>query len=761
MKPWNPYAMTFHGQPITGQTPPKLVVYGPPLTAQQGAMLQTAYNAFVGAARVSIVPNPTRQGRLLDGSPYTIECSGASCTCTVWTTARDDVAEQPPGGAVVFYQDVGFFRVWWDVARWKYEHVKTAYCGVNVQRSPGGGYFCDNASTNGLEGEQPTKLSGLERSEPYDTSDGVSARRAGYFFKCGLTGDMNYAVQVAPGTFTYLTITAGSFKILSGTKKKPSPEPTEMTKVVSEGSIDLSGLDPITQYLARRCDGNFLLVTTTEADYNDETPGIQEDMRKWLYKSVEPAVRGPLRPREGMRAWVINSSAPYTVTEEGAEVIRTSDHSARFFARRIPTKVNEFGYYSFKGVLTTQGLNELYDDLVNFPIEWEIKTHLRLRVENEYERKITYSGEESRWLKECGDFLGGRYSMLMKSEVSTENSAGGLNKNNNYTAPMGFPRGSWQLWGLSMPPDSGFETGAYPTTETYARNSEVGGDPEWDIERKDIWVNKLKAKVTVDVGDFVIPLTDANISITEERGYKTKNYVTTQTPYKIIISGGIVLRVLQAFEEKNYVSVVSEVDYYDFEITYSASNGGGYGQLYAKKRHRLAIYHKSNRVFEGSWGATESFQCEWLRDVVPYAQIPSDIIRMESRTPEGTYAGWQRLKRAEFASNGDLISKGVVTGVLQNVILPETVSIQSIIGGEREHDPPTSAQGTLEREFLRDELDGIENIPVRFAVDPTSGGCAVITGELNVLVSSEGRAEKISDVTGIDDEKLDLWGASI
>ena len=90
MKPWNPYAMTFHGQPITGQTPPKLVVYGPPLTAQQGAMLQTAYNAFVGAARVSIVPNPTRQGRLLDGSPYTIECSQGVCTCTVWTAESNE-----------------------------------------------------------------------------------------------------------------------------------------------------------------------------------------------------------------------------------------------------------------------------------------------------------------------------------------------------------------------------------------------------------------------------------------------------------------------------------------------------------------------------------------------------------------------------------------------------------------------------------------------------------------------------------------------
>lgn len=104
MKPWNPYAMTFHGQPITGQTPPKLVVYGPPLTAQQGAMLQTAYNAFVGAARVSIVPNPTRQGRLLDGSPYTIECSHGVCTCTVWPVGAGGDAQKDIFSGLLFEQ---------------------------------------------------------------------------------------------------------------------------------------------------------------------------------------------------------------------------------------------------------------------------------------------------------------------------------------------------------------------------------------------------------------------------------------------------------------------------------------------------------------------------------------------------------------------------------------------------------------------------------------------------------------------------------
>ncbi len=127
MKPWNPYAMTFHGQPITGQTPPKLVVHGPPLTAQQGAMLQTAYNAFVGAARVSIVPNPTRQGRLLDGSPYTIECVQGSCTCNVWTVAGGSAADFTRG--IAFFADTTWAVIYYVGGVWRYRLEKTVYGG--------------------------------------------------------------------------------------------------------------------------------------------------------------------------------------------------------------------------------------------------------------------------------------------------------------------------------------------------------------------------------------------------------------------------------------------------------------------------------------------------------------------------------------------------------------------------------------------------------------------------------------------------------
>ena len=102
MKPWNPYAMTFNGEPITGQVPPKVVVYGPPMTVQQGAFLQYVFALFQSQARLSVVQNPTTRGRFADGTPYTIECSGGSCTCTVWTTEQLSDDDRRSGIAIQF-----------------------------------------------------------------------------------------------------------------------------------------------------------------------------------------------------------------------------------------------------------------------------------------------------------------------------------------------------------------------------------------------------------------------------------------------------------------------------------------------------------------------------------------------------------------------------------------------------------------------------------------------------------------------------------
>lgn len=84
MRPWNPYSLDRSGSVIIGQTPVRLVVYGPELTPPQSAALQTAFVTSQAMARLSLVPNPSFQGALFDGSRYTIDHVAGSCTCAVW-----------------------------------------------------------------------------------------------------------------------------------------------------------------------------------------------------------------------------------------------------------------------------------------------------------------------------------------------------------------------------------------------------------------------------------------------------------------------------------------------------------------------------------------------------------------------------------------------------------------------------------------------------------------------------------------------------
>lgn len=101
MRPWNPYAQTFHGESIVGQIPVRVVVHGPPMTGPQMAMLQAAYASFQAGARLSVVRNPSAQGILPDGSRYTIDCVNGACSCVVWTV----------GGGTVGYMVGGVLRM--------------------------------------------------------------------------------------------------------------------------------------------------------------------------------------------------------------------------------------------------------------------------------------------------------------------------------------------------------------------------------------------------------------------------------------------------------------------------------------------------------------------------------------------------------------------------------------------------------------------------------------------------------------------------
>ena len=50
---------------------------------------------------------------------------------------------------------------------------------------------------------------------------------------------------------------------------------------------------------------------------------------------------------------------------------------------------------------------------------------------------------------------------------------------------------------------------------------------------------------------------------------------------------------------------------------------------------------------------------------------------------------------------------------------------------------------------------------VRFAVDPTSGGCLVVSEGMNILISPSGTVSQLASTTQLPDGQLDPWCASI
>lgn len=86
MRIWNPFAFTPTGQPVAAVSPPALRVLGGTATAQQFLYAQAAFYKFSLHARLSVVPNPTEQGFLPDGSRYTIAVVGPQTTMTLWVS---------------------------------------------------------------------------------------------------------------------------------------------------------------------------------------------------------------------------------------------------------------------------------------------------------------------------------------------------------------------------------------------------------------------------------------------------------------------------------------------------------------------------------------------------------------------------------------------------------------------------------------------------------------------------------------------------
>lgn len=85
--------INFNGEPVTGRTPPSVIVYGPPMTAQQQGEVAHAYKLFTDANLVSLGGYQVRNRTLSDGTRVRMLSINGVDTVQVWTSAKEEDEE--------------------------------------------------------------------------------------------------------------------------------------------------------------------------------------------------------------------------------------------------------------------------------------------------------------------------------------------------------------------------------------------------------------------------------------------------------------------------------------------------------------------------------------------------------------------------------------------------------------------------------------------------------------------------------------------
>lgn len=91
---FNPYALTALGKPLQQRQSPELRVETPYISRAQRDMAQHTFVRFLDQARLSMVPNPTEQGRLADGTPYRIVTASGAPIMQVWPVAEETLGSR-------------------------------------------------------------------------------------------------------------------------------------------------------------------------------------------------------------------------------------------------------------------------------------------------------------------------------------------------------------------------------------------------------------------------------------------------------------------------------------------------------------------------------------------------------------------------------------------------------------------------------------------------------------------------------------------
>lgn len=739
MSLWNPYAFTPTGQPVAPVAPPALRVIDGQATAQQLAHAQDAFYRFCASTRLSAVPNPVETGRLPDGTQYRIVVVGPQTIMEIWP---GKAAAPTRGGIVVFYAGVGFRRVWWRDGVWSSKAIARGFCGVNLQRAADGAYFCDSVATT-FTTDSSTFLEGLVRSNPYPITDGVSTSQEGYLAEYMEKGDINFAIA-RQQELVYLSASGNAYQIASTGPIRPAGAPMQLEGAAVTGTLD--GGDGVVPQLARRTFEDFLLTTISDETLPQPPNGVVKlrGLAREAAPSVSYLLPGP--PKKEANIFSVSAAPPHNVSRSRVPLISESSYTAVAEARRKPTVNTRLGEY----------IDNIYRDAPppapqtnyqNFPLEFDFVVRVGYSSTDGYTKKFELDASETQWIRECVNYAGERYSALLRVTAGVSNIIEYTSERPRSSVGTGIPLGSWQLYGIEVP---GWALGSPPTSfQTYAIGVPNFSLSEWvSIETTArTMTDKINTSFLVGREDVEILAIDLTLEASTTVREGSSDILSTVREDRI--QGKAKLGKIIGYEEKSYVAVISEDEYEDFDVTRLSSGAlaSTFG-ITATKESSLSVYFGGRKVWtlpKGSSPFAYTLVANGMDMTVPSEYLGETTFEVENYVPE--------------AYTVQETPPGIIRASLSKVIAPASPGAPRY-GGTNRVETSNLAGGSYILDYEQLQRD-IATPAVRFAVDPTSGGCLVVSEGMNILISPSGTVSQLASTTQLPDGQLDPWCASI
>lgn len=742
---FNPYALTALGKPLQQRQAPELRVETPYVTRAQLNMAQHTFVRFLDQARLSKVPNPTQQGRLADGTPYRIVTASGAPIMQVWPVEVDEVSRlteihhgilfEYPGECFIFVQ---FDLNHPDGARWVAKKIQSGYCGASF-------YKPDVAP-----GKNPEMLAlsnygeydaGTSLPMKFDISSGLSEIRScgsGHFKINGAYFDYSrdgVVIFLDTGHILFAGLTGMGLQnftvyLLSMPSGEGQSAGRELERTHhNEPFINYTQQTNGRQYGRMRCSPKrkeVIFYTRSEFLHDD----LNDPRRTGFCAAVFSGVANiPGHRLDVTKAHEYEVSAVVGVDDSEQKAFPTAAIEYKDIAHGVRTRGPLSGEINFhyeggysKGTASTSiyvpanydGTETKTLTMHNHPLFFSVNRNNTIEQDEVY--------EDSVYLTSYYDFSGNRKEINIDSRM--EHSANAIYEEREFypaivqVGVMGYTMGIHTYENMISTLE--FQISG-EIKNTYKGTANIGGNL--------IEIANIEAVCTLQSTDSGTIFVGANMDKMQAE----------------------VLSVLH-FEEKSETLVaikvrMTPVTGKSFNFTYYNFYANIYS-FYVTMKFQLSfvVYAKGVKVFEE----------ELTEFVEPFG--------MRVRHPNADIRGAVPFEILESWTNTATVTDGDKPGSINQ----HNRYSQDFNGSVREYKSTITNDyaflfvGADPTESIIDSARINEHRPkTMVAVDPISGGCAVVNNICKILIDPKGGVTQIRDVTKLPDSLLNEWCASI